>query len=243
MREHVRVAIAFKNFACWTGMSHVGLNVAAITNARVLTQHGIQTTVFPVRNNVDLVHCIEEYYSEHANPLTHVIISAPWLSRYDMENLISRYTGIQFVIESHSNVGFLQADPWSLKLFRDVLDLQAQYPNIRVGGNNHRFTEWMKLAYGQDVVLLPNLYPMYDLPAHERQPHHAIQIGAFGAVRPRRSAPSEKFYDCCSIGDRYPEDAWRACRFSHEHGRRGRWWRCGPSYTSNVPRYPELQIA
>jgi len=28
--SRIVVAIVFKNFACWTGISHIGLNVAAI---------------------------------------------------------------------------------------------------------------------------------------------------------------------------------------------------------------------
>ena len=183
----IRVAIAFKNFASWTGISHIGLNVAALTNARVLNQHRIHCTVFPVRHNIDLVNSIDEYNQEHEHPLTHVIISAPWLSKMDMESLIKHFSTIQFVIESHSNVGFLQADPWSLERFRQAMELSHKYPNIKVAGNSARFVDWMRLAYEEDVVLLPNLYPTFPIRQHCKSPDGVTKIGAFGAVRPQKN--------------------------------------------------------
>lgn len=183
----LRVAIVFKNFASWTGVSHIGLNVAALTNARVLSKHGIHTVVFPVRNNVDLVNDIIEYNAEHEHPLTHVIISAPWLIRYDMESLIKEFPKIKFVIESHSNVGFLQADWGGMQRFRDAIELSHLYPNIFVAGNSVRFVEWMRLAYGEEVALLPNLYPLYPIKLPRKPFCNAVKIGAFGAVRPQKN--------------------------------------------------------
>ena len=186
IQEHIRVAIVFKNFASWTGISHIGLNVAALTNARVLNQHGIPTTVFPVKNNVDLVRYIEEYNEKHERPLTHVIISAPWLSSWDMKCLIDGFPKIQFAIESHSNVGFLQADPQAVRKLRDVQALGKTHSNIRVAGNSSRFVDWMRLVYDQPVVLLPNLYPMipFDFKTWDG---NGIKIGTFGAVRPQKN--------------------------------------------------------
>lgn len=186
--KNVRVAIVFKNFASWTGMSHVGLNVAAITNARVLNQNGIRATVFPVKHNIDLVNAIYEYNREHKHPLTHVVISAPWLSRVDMESLVQGFPEIQFAIESHSNVGFLQADPQGMRRLREVQALAAVYSNIHVAGNSSRFVDWMETAYGEPVVWLPNLYPLSSAPTkHRWNGDRAIKIGVFGAVRPQKN--------------------------------------------------------
>ena len=98
----------------WIRSSCVGLNVAGFTTAKYLKEHGIDTTVFPVRHNVDVVHAIDHYNETHIKRLTHVVISAPWLSLHDMKSLVRNFPEIQFVILSHSNVGFLQARPeWS----------------------------------------------------------------------------------------------------------------------------------
>jgi hypothetical protein len=185
--KHLRIAIVFKDFACWTGRSHVGLCVAALTNARVLAQHGYKTVVFPVRHNIDLVNEINQYNAEHEHPLTHVIISAPWLSRWDLVSLIEAYPEINFVVESHSNIGFLQADPWALHRFREIIELSEIYPNIRVAGNSHRLVDWMRLVYDRDVVLLPNLYPIHSYVKPKHRSPGVIKIGAFGAVRPQKN--------------------------------------------------------
>jgi hypothetical protein len=185
--KKIRVGICFKDFACWTGMSHIGLNVAALTNARVLSQNGIQTAVFPVRNNIDLVNSINQYNDENVDRLTHVIVSAPWLSKMDMVSLIKMYPEINFVIESHSNVGFLQADPLGLRLLRDTLDLSRRYKNIHVAGNTSRFVDWMSTVYGGPVVCLPNLYPLTEINHRDWDGHSTIKIGVFGAVRPLKN--------------------------------------------------------
>ena len=185
--REVRVAIAFKNFASWTGISHIGLCVAALTNARVLNQFGIHATVFPVKHNIDLVNSIIEYNKEHKHPLTHVIISAPWLSRHDMESLIKGFPDINFVIESHSNVGFLQADPHGMRLLLDALELSRRHRNIRVGGNSIRFVRWMERVYGQKIVYLPNLYPLSIHREKAWDGRSCIKIGIFGAIRPLKN--------------------------------------------------------
>lgn len=182
-----RVAIVFKDFACWTGRSHVGLCVAALTNARVLAQYGIKTAVFPVRNNIDLVNSIHEYADEHSHPLTHVIISAPWLSTPDLTSLIKGFPRIQFVIESHSNIGFLQADPLAIHRLRETLALAKKYSNIHVAGNSSRFVDWMNLVYDGHVILLPNLYPITNADICPPEKFGPIRIGAFGAVRPQKN--------------------------------------------------------
>ena len=186
LRE-IRIGIAFKNFASWTGLSHIGLNVAALTNARVLRQHGIHVAVFPVCHNVDLFHAILEYEREHKKPLTHVIISAPWMSRHDTKSMIEFFPDIQFVVECHSNVGFLQADPNAMALIRAIIGLSRTHSNILLGGNSKPFVEWARQVYGAEVVLLPNLYPVTEPRKHRWDGLPPVKIGVFGAVRPQKN--------------------------------------------------------
>lgn len=187
MMPKIRIAIVFKNFSGWTGLSHIGLNVAALTNARVLRQHGIHVAVFPVRNNIEVVHSILEYEREHRHSLTHVVISAPWMNRYDLEKLIEFFPHIQFVVECHSNVGFLQADPGAVAILRAVIALSHTHDNILLAGNSKPFTEWASEVYGSDVVLLPNLYPISRPNKKKWDGSLPIKIGVFGAVRPQKN--------------------------------------------------------
>jgi hypothetical protein len=185
--SEIRLALVFKDFAAWCAVSCIGLNVAGYATAKVLNANGITTTVFPVRNNVDLVDAIEEYNTENKNPLTHVVISAPWLSVYDLEQILIHFKSIQFAILSHSNVGFLQADFDGVNLLLAYQKLSLKYSNLEVGGNSKKFTDWMTSSTKVKTILLPNLYPLPAVPVYKTFSPGTINIGAFGAVRPYKN--------------------------------------------------------
>jgi hypothetical protein len=190
LHEHPKkthLALFFKDFAAWVRSSCVGLNVAGFTTAKYLEQQGINVCVYPVRDNIDIVYAIDKYNENHSERLTHVVISAPWLSVYDLKNLILNFSDIHFVILSHSNVGFLQADPYGVELFRKYAQLSKEYKNLQVGGNSIRFVEWFATAYKEKAVLLPNLYPVQRVKGKIWDGVSALKIGAFGAIRPEKN--------------------------------------------------------
>lgn len=183
--KHARLGLFFKDFAVWChSTSCVGLNVAGFTTAEVLRQHGVDAHAYAVRHNVDLVNEINRH-AEAGHPFTHIAISAPWLSLFDVRSLIESFPEIQFVILSHSNVGFLQADPGGVCLLRAYQELAKTHDNLSVGGNSKKFCEWFRVAYGNPVTCLPNLYPFKN---HKHHSHsETLKIGAFGAVRPEKN--------------------------------------------------------
>ena len=187
--DNIRLAVVFKDFAAWLRVSCVGLNVAGYNTAKVLAEHGITTTVFPVRHNIDIFNSIVKYNKEHDLPLTHVVISAPWLLTWDLKTLIEHFKDIRFVVICHSNVGFLMSDARGVELLRQGVELAETHHNLSIGGNCEIFVEWMRLAYGKDFVLLPNLYPLdghIDKPRWRKR-EGRIKIGSFGAVRPYKN--------------------------------------------------------
>ncbi len=186
-KKDVRLGLVFKDFAAWVRSSCVGLNVAGFATKKVLEQNGYHVSVFPVRHNIDLVDEIDRYNLNHKERLTHVVISAPWLSLHDMRNLLTEFSDIQFVVLSHSNVGFLQADPCGMELLRKYHELSEEFSNIRVGGNSEKFVRWMRRAYGEGFVLLPNLYPLGPQIEKDWKGVGPIKIGAFGAIRPEKN--------------------------------------------------------
>jgi hypothetical protein len=185
--KHVRLALFFKDFSAWTRASCVGLNVAGFTSAKFLRNHGVDVSVYPVRHNVDVVDAINKYNETHKKPLTHVVISAPWLSLHDMKSLIRNFKNIKFTVLSHSNVGFLQADPCGVELLREYAKLSKTDSNLQVGGNCSQFTDWFKAAYNDNCVLLPNMYPIDKIRAKVWDGKSPLKIGAFGAIRPEKN--------------------------------------------------------
>lgn len=185
--KDVRLALIFKDFAAWVRSSCVGLNVAGYTTAKYLRKHGVDVSVFPVRHNVDVVNAIDHYNETHKKRLTHVVISAPWLSVHDMRNLICHFPEIQFVVLSHSNVGFLQADPNGVELYRKYAELADTHKNFKVGGNCRKFTDWFETAYKHKCVCLPNIYPTERVKSKVWDGKSTIKVGAFGAIRPEKN--------------------------------------------------------
>jgi hypothetical protein len=187
-KEDIRVALVFKDLAYWLRSSCVGLNVAAYANAIVLNEHGIHTVVFPVCHNIHIVEKIDQYNDNHEHKLTHVIISAPWLTRHELRCMLEAYPDIQFIIICHSNVGFLQSDLSAMELIRFYHDLEDEFPNLLIGGNSCKFVKWLSRAYDwDDVVFLPNLYPVRNIEFKEWEDESVLKIGAFGAVRPEKN--------------------------------------------------------
>lgn len=179
-------ALIYKNFAAWKGISHIGLGVSAALNAAEINKHIGPAEVIPAQNNVDIVNAIRKYNDEHEEPLTNIIISAPWISVKDTRAMVTYFKDIQFTVLSHSNVGFLQADPNGIHLLREGLKLSQELPNFKISGNSRKFVEWMQVAYGVPVVLLPNMYPVKEVTT-ELEDEGVIKIGNFGAIRPQKN--------------------------------------------------------
>jgi hypothetical protein len=181
----LNVVLAYKNFAANRNISHIGLGVAAINTAKVLRREGITTDVWPVLSAADLRKRLI------VAPAQHVIISAPWIPAVELQALANEFTGTHFVVNCHSNVGFLQADRNGVKLMRETMELEMGTHNIYMAGNSRRFCAWVQSAFGASCVYLPNLYWLQHPPV-VRGPFcgGTLRIGVFGATRPLKNLMS-----------------------------------------------------
>jgi hypothetical protein len=180
------VVLAYKNFAANRNISHIGLGVAAINTAKVLRRDGIVTDVWPILSAADLRARLE------VKPVEQVIISAPWIPTVELQDLAYQFTGTNFAVVCHSNVGFLQADPNGVKLVRETLELEMATHNVRLGGNSRRFCHWIESTFGGHCYYLPNLYYL-DCQPNRQRPFcggGTLRIGVFGAVRPLKNLMS-----------------------------------------------------
>jgi hypothetical protein len=159
--NHLRVVFIFKNFGLIKGISHIGLGVASANTSETLKQHGIDAEVWSILTVEDLIEALEK--EEHKKkrkhkPITHIIISAPWVPTALLAQLTHKYKHINFAVISHSNVGFLAADRNGIKLLREEVILQHHVNNFHMAGNSKRYADWASLAWDADVNYLPNLY-------------------------------------------------------------------------------------
>jgi len=184
------VAIAYKNFAAMRGISHIGLGVTALTNAKLLNAAGIWTEVWPIRSGDDLRTLLAAAQrSTPATPISHVIISAPWIPTQQLAAIATLFHQVDFTVVSHSNVGFLQADPKGLGLLREAADLQTGTINMHVGANSRKFIDWWQEVYQEPMRWLPNMYAISTAQFTPQvfQRGGPVRIGSFGAVRPLKN--------------------------------------------------------
>lgn len=180
MQSSSVLALCYKNFGAIKGISHIGLGVSALNNAKTLRARGHQVLIWPVTDFAGFAANLK------ANPhVTHVNISAPWFPTMDIGQLAYQNPEVKFTITSHSNVGFLQADTRGVQLIREELDLEQNSFNFRTAGNSQRYCDWITETYDRPCLLLPNMYYLDSTSGRAYKPFTSgdLRIGAFGAIR------------------------------------------------------------
>lgn len=191
--QRAHLAICYKNFAAHKHISHIGLGVTALTNARMLTAAGFWTEVWPLTSAADLHARIQQSRSTtnaHSQvPLSHVVISAPWIPTTELMQLCNTWHDMRFAVVSHSNVGFLQADPNGVQLLREDADLQTSSVNFQIGANNTKLIDWWQDVFHTPMRWLPNLYDLSAAATVQQRytPGKTLRIGSFGATRPLKN--------------------------------------------------------
>jgi hypothetical protein len=185
-----RVVLAYKNFAANKGISHIGLGVAAMNTAKVLRSQGIEADVWPVVNAAGLRDGLQQAAGDAGRkPVTHVVVSAPWIPTPDLQALASSRPNVTFAVNCHSNVGFLQSDSNGVRLIREAMEIERGVWNFRLAGNSDKFCRWVGATYQAPCAFLPNLYFLDHTAAVNRPLYRGgtLRIGAFGATRPLKN--------------------------------------------------------
>lgn len=184
------VALVYKNFAALPNVSHIGLGVAALNTAKCLSAAGHTVEVWPLMDGKQLERQLNHARSDGEGP-SHVVISALWIPTDSLQWLLNRFPRIQFAVNCHSNVGFLQVEPGGVRLLREALAVEMGTTNFRVAANSAKGARWIRSAYGSPCLSLPNLYFLDEThalrvarPAYSAGP---LRIGVFGATRPLKN--------------------------------------------------------
>lgn len=188
--EKPHIAFVYKNFAANPGVSHIGLGVSALNNAKIFHKQGIQASVWPVKYPHEIQTYIDR--ANMKNPVTHIVIAAPWIPTPTLHQIVHSNLDIKFAVNCHSNVGFLQADTNGVKLLREYIDLQKGSLNFHVAGNSKKFCLWLRQAFATACDYLPNMYYLDDTVDANKPLWNGgvLRIGAFGATRPQKNIAS-----------------------------------------------------
>lgn len=185
LKRPSHIALAYKKFS---NVCHAGLGVSTVNTVKVLRDANVPCEAWPVTSVEELIRNIAGAEAT----LTHVVMAAPWISTQDWWQVTQRFPWIQFFVSSHSNVGFLQADPNAIRLLREGSDLEAGTPNFHIAANCEALCKWIRKAYSVPCTMLPNLYWFNGMTRISRPLFSGgtLKIGCFGATRPLKNHTS-----------------------------------------------------
>jgi hypothetical protein len=190
-RETARVALVYKNFGLNRNVSHVGLGISAMQNQRALRAAGYAAEVRALGSGSELLRLLDEDRRTarlaHHVPITHVVVSAPWIASGELAAMAQAHPDVVFAVLSHSNVGFLQADPRAIALLREGADLARAIGNFRIGANAASLRNWWEATYQTPMLLLPNMYPFEPVRNRRMWSGGTLRIGCFCAIRPYKN--------------------------------------------------------
>ena len=148
-------------------------------------QDGIAAEVWPIAGGDELWKIL---CTHKGAGVTHIVIAAFFIPTDYLARLAFEFPNIKFVVNSHSNVGFLQSEPAAISKLRETIELQTESRNVFAGGNCDRFAKAIRIAYGE-CLFLPNLYFLHgnELATRVTWSGTHLRIGCFGASRVQKN--------------------------------------------------------
>ncbi len=206
-KQTVRVALSARNFGAPQGISHIGLSVTNLNNARVLRRAGYYVEVCHAQDAAEIDRWLTATNATAARlgrvPVSHFVINSPsWVPPADIAGLCGCHPDVMFVLQNHTGTAYLSmdgVDVWrdgkktrigGIRSNRECIDLERDRLNFRVSCNNPRFHQWMLRTFAAPCLHLPNLYDteaFVDLYPRDRDFGDTIRIGSFGAPRPHKN--------------------------------------------------------
>jgi hypothetical protein len=171
--------------AASSAISHIGLGVSALNTCKVLQKAGYRVEVWAINSPADLVARLTAAQKEVV-PVTHLVMSAPWIPLLHWQSLLIQFHRVAFACTSHSNVGFLGADPLAANFVTtEGPALEAGFPNFTLAGNSLAMCRFVREAYASPCTYLPNLYYLTGMTRVSRPLWQSgvLRIGCFGAAR------------------------------------------------------------
>jgi hypothetical protein len=160
-------------FAChrYPFVRHSGLGVNAAHSARAIESWGVPAAAIILDKLDDLDGVLARAHGVQA-----VLVQALWYTADELAALAARWPRIRFVVRLHSQWAFLPIDDRAPRLF-ELAD------SVGLSGNNPRFVDSFRAAFGRECSYLPNLYPLGEVAPRDAKNGDALDVGLFGAAR------------------------------------------------------------
>lgn len=188
-RSSAYLVLFYCNFKAIGPHSHIGLGVNGLHTLKVLRRNRVHTDLFGVRNAADINAKLTALTAAKTIP-THVVIEAPsWISVADIRTMLFTFPATHFIVRTHSQIAFLQADKNAITAVRELILLEEGMPNFTVCANNTRLATFLRTTYTGKCLYLPNLYDFERTTSKPGVSHHhrVLRVGSFGALRPLKN--------------------------------------------------------
>ncbi len=145
----------------------------------MLNHNGRKAQMVVVNDNNDIDRELTKYKPKVC------VIEALWVVPEKFEVLKRLHPKVEFIVRIHSEIPFLAIDGIAIEWIKEYL-----VQGIKVSFNSLRTTKDFKNLYPfaeDQIVYLPNYYPVERGPKYYPNETSFLEIGAFGSVRPLKN--------------------------------------------------------
>lgn len=189
--ETIHAVWFYYNFG--QSVCHIGLGVATNGTATTLRRAGVWAELVPVNTAAQAFVALQQMQARASRdgqlPISHVIISAPWLINGELDRLVGTHPNIHFTVLCHSNVAFISADRNGFEKIAHIADLSGMAHNLSLAGNCEAFADWAVAALRCRCAWLPNLYDVETFQPPRLHPWRdgVLKAGCYGAPRVQKN--------------------------------------------------------
>jgi hypothetical protein len=160
---------------------HSGLFNSATFVNQMLNKNGIESHLVQVDDN----NCIDREVTKYRP--TDVIIEALWVVPEKFEVLHKLHPRVTWIIRLHSEMPFISNEGNAIDWIFKYSNVSKKY-NLKIAPNTIKMYDDLKSVGVNDLVFLPNYYPILKDKTPYRHYHRKyINIGCFGAIRPMKN--------------------------------------------------------
>jgi len=152
-----------------------------------------------IKHQCKVVHVIDANFIDHEihkyKPDV-VVLEAVWVEAIKLRELmhLNKHRGIQWVVRVHSNMGFLAAEPHSIRVLRDYIELDNH--ELVISFTNKEFEQAISNAWNYNFTCLPTIVKTHKKESSFSEERRHIHVGCFGALR---LAKNQCFQAVCAM--------------------------------------------
>jgi hypothetical protein len=159
---------------------HSGLFNSATFVNKMLNENGFESHLVQVIDN----NCIDREITKYKP--TDVIIEALWVVPEKFEVLHKLHPKVNWIVRLHSEMPFISNEGNAIDWIFRYSNISKEC-NIKIAPNTEKMYNDLKSIGVENLIYLPNYYPVIKNKNHHHYHRKYINVGCFGAIRPMKN--------------------------------------------------------